>query len=345
MAPSVDSDDELGEAMLTITPIRPTRGQKRSHGAIGDHDSDDDDDENPQGTTIPDAATQAGTVAGPVNQNVIATAQRFATKKRLRADQITDLEAFIRDPPTLREAKLFAQGLHLENLVTKIFVAAPPWEPSDDLVKNIYSYCVAVLMSVKLAAYKGNIPKNIVFVILKKHRFDMPLGIEHNPANWSKVVKVVENALTQFRSKIKKLIGKSLKLAVKDTELVPSKERKNIFELTQLMVENTQCEVNVLLCARVAFMRKHYIKDSSVGYWDTVDKALVKLRKTADGDSVQISRAFKWILGKDRETHGVNDYTIDDTVDTFQQEVDDIIGDGAAVAAVQPAEGNAEETA
>ncbi|KAJ7088920.1 hypothetical protein C8R44DRAFT_539016, partial [Mycena epipterygia] len=129
------------------------------------------------------------------------------------------------------------------------------------------------------------------------------VGIEHNPANWSKVKKAVENALTQLRSKFKKAIGASLKLHPKDKEYAPKVDHKNIFDLTQSMVENTQCEVNVLLCARVAFMRKHFIKDSTKTYWNTVDKGLFKIRTAADGDNTHVSRAFRRILKKDREAH------------------------------------------
>ncbi|KAJ7480286.1 hypothetical protein B0H11DRAFT_2233408 [Mycena galericulata] len=92
----------------------------------------------------------------------------------------------MKDPPALREAKAYAQNLHVENLINKIVVATPPWQVSDDLNKNIYSYAAAILLSVKLSAYKGSIPKNILFAILKKHRFDLPSGIEHNPANRSR---------------------------------------------------------------------------------------------------------------------------------------------------------------
>ncbi|KAJ7831541.1 hypothetical protein B0H14DRAFT_3464006 [Mycena olivaceomarginata] len=89
------------------------------------------------------------------------------------------------------------------------------------------------------------------------------------------------------------------------------------------MVENIDCEVNVLLCARVAFMGKYFPKDSSTGYWNTVVKALAKIRRKANGASVQISRAFKHILKMDRQTHGVDDYVIEDAVD-------DLIYDSAA---------------
>lgn len=88
---------------------------------------------------------------------------------------------------------------------------------------NIYGYGAAVLLSVNLTAYRGNTPKNIIYVrtlssllcpaakicikaILKKHRFDLPAGIEHNPANWAKVMKAVQDALTQLRSKFKKSV-------------------------------------------------------------------------------------------------------------------------------------------
>ncbi|KAJ7027043.1 hypothetical protein C8F04DRAFT_1267478 [Mycena alexandri] len=37
-----------------------------------------------------------------------------------------------KDASAIREAKLYVQGLHPENLLTKIVVATPPWEPSDE---------------------------------------------------------------------------------------------------------------------------------------------------------------------------------------------------------------------
>jgi hypothetical protein len=42
--------------------------------------------------------------------------------------------------------------------------------------------------------------------ILKKYRFDIPPGLEHNQADWAKVISAVQDALTQKRSKIKKAV-------------------------------------------------------------------------------------------------------------------------------------------
>ncbi|KAJ6613792.1 hypothetical protein B0H10DRAFT_2270072, partial [Mycena sp. CBHHK59/15] len=182
-------------------------------------------------------------------------------------------------PPALREAKLYVQGLFIENITGKILVATPPWAVSPDLNKNIYSYGTAILLSMQLSAYKGNIPKQILYAILKKHRFDLPPGIEHNSANWAKVGKAVQEAFTQLHSKVKKAVSPTL---------LPATQRKNIFELTQTIAIGTECEVNVALCARVALMRKAFIKDPSKRFWNTVDEDLDKIQKKANGDAKMV---------------------------------------------------------
>ncbi|KAJ7023235.1 hypothetical protein C8F04DRAFT_1271663 [Mycena alexandri] len=232
-----------------------------------------------------------------------------------------------KDPPAIGEAKLYVQGLHLENLLTKFVIATPPWEPSDELIKNIYSYAAAVLLSPKLSAYKGNIPKNVLFAILRQYRFDLPVGIEHNPANWAKVKNAIEFAFTQLRSKFKKTIAANLKLHAKDKNHAPKAQHKNIFALTQIMVENTQCEVNVLLC------RKTFIKDSSTGFWDAVDLELAKQSPASLVVVPMSPSAFHHILKKDPGLHGVDNYQIDETIDALQQDVDNII-EAANVTAV-----------
>ncbi|KAJ7778755.1 hypothetical protein DFH07DRAFT_950767 [Mycena maculata] len=309
--------------MDQTTPIRPAHtGDKRPH-------TDLEDEEAPQGTTT----TAAGAV-NALNPNICATLEHFMVKKRLHGEQKAEVEIFLAmrdvhmsDPAPLREAKAYAQCLQIENLLERLVAAKPVWVPSDDLRMNINSYAAAVLLSAKLTAYKGNIPKNIVLVILKKHCFDLPTGIENNPADWGKVADANNYAFTQLRSKFKKLIKASLCTKAhteKDRKLLPKKDQQNIFVLTQLMVEGTQCEVNVLLCPCIAFMRV-FIKDESTGFWNTVDDDLSDIRKKANNDNSKIVRAFRHILKEDRAKHGVDNYTIANTVDTFQQEVDDVV--------------------
>jgi len=81
------------------------------------------------------------------------------------------------------------------------------------------------MLSVNISAYKGNIPRNHVLVrirrviyprssflilllqdILKRYRFDLPPGIEHDYANWEKISTFVGYSLTQARARVKKLV-------------------------------------------------------------------------------------------------------------------------------------------
>jgi hypothetical protein len=52
-----------------------------------------------------------------------------------------------------------------------------------------------------------NIPINLsIQDIIKKYRFDLPAGIEHDYANWEKIQQGVSYSLTQARARVKKLV-------------------------------------------------------------------------------------------------------------------------------------------
>jgi hypothetical protein len=42
--------------------------------------------------------------------------------------------------------------------------------------------------------------------IIRKFRFDLPVGIEHDYASWEKIKREVSYALTQLRAKVKKIV-------------------------------------------------------------------------------------------------------------------------------------------
>ena len=78
------------------------------------------------------------------------------------------------------------------------------------------------MLSINVSAYKGNVPHNHVLVhilfivwtsqltflqdILKKYHFDLPVGIEHDYANWEKISMFVGYLLTQTCARVKKLV-------------------------------------------------------------------------------------------------------------------------------------------
>ncbi|KAJ6615973.1 hypothetical protein B0H10DRAFT_1737180, partial [Mycena sp. CBHHK59/15] len=161
------------------------------------------------------------------------------------------------------EAKLLVNLMVVENQIAKIVTATAPYQVLASLEKNIQNYAAAVLLSSKISTYKGAAPQtSSLYEILLKHRFDLPAGIEHNPADFSKVIACAQEALTQKRSKFKK--------AVRDLFFY-----QNIFELVHAFVDGTKCSVT----------HKVYLKDPGQKFWDKVDSNLSAIRKQANGDS------------------------------------------------------------
>ncbi|KAJ6559338.1 hypothetical protein B0H10DRAFT_1966968 [Mycena sp. CBHHK59/15] len=148
--------------------------------------------------------------------------------------------------------------------------------------------------------------------ILKKHRFDLPPGIENNPVDFGK-------------------LSGSLKANKADKKISPGPEHQNIFKLIQIFVDSTQCTVTIELCAPIAFM--------TLGPNSETNSMLA----SPPFERKQKAMAFRHILTKDQEQHSVKDYEISDaSVDNFQQEVDDLINAGATDLATSVAQPQAE---
>ncbi|KAJ7073660.1 hypothetical protein C8F01DRAFT_1075388 [Mycena amicta] len=123
--------------------------------------------------------------------------------------------------------------------------------------------------------------------------------------------------LTQLRAKIKK------------TKIGPLPARhQNIYTLSKLLVDGSNCNVTVELCARVALMREVFMQcyNTDGNLWNKIDSYLEAIRKKAAGDAHKIARAFRMILQDDRNNHGTDDYEIiDDAGALVQQEVASVI--------------------
>ncbi|KAJ7782555.1 hypothetical protein DFH07DRAFT_949346 [Mycena maculata] len=195
-APSTPPPNPLSDlfgAMDEESPVVPslTTAQKCSHAVTTDGTASDDEND-------------ITALVLPTNQNAISALQCYSERKRLRADQTTEVTLLINDSPAFRHVKLLATLLHVSNQVAAVVTAQPTFEVTSHLEKNIYNYAAAILLSSKISAYKGAIPTNTLLNILKKHRFDLPAGIENNPADFAKVVTVVQDTFTQLCSKFKK---------------------------------------------------------------------------------------------------------------------------------------------
>ncbi|KAJ7854787.1 hypothetical protein B0H13DRAFT_2358274 [Mycena leptocephala] len=304
-----DSDDDMRNAMTQETPTapRPGAGSKRNHAAMAGDDDTGSDKEQGAGSAL------RLDLALP-NQNVAAAAKHYAEKKRLRAHQLTELDAFLKEPASLREAKLLTNIFAFGNQLEQIVESKP-------------GFLSFLPIS---STYKGEGPTTCLLEVVKRLRFDIPVGLESIPADWGKVVSFSEYSLTQRRSKIKKAIRSSLKphedKITKKITYANDSEHHNIFELTTAIVKGTQSVVNVTLCARVALMRKVYLKNPGSNFWDKLDSKLENIRNDADGDAKKL--AFRHVLEQDQAKHGKKNYKdsdIEGKVDPFQQKVDDII--------------------
>ncbi|KAJ7432811.1 hypothetical protein B0H11DRAFT_2297169 [Mycena galericulata] len=164
--------------------------------------------------------------------------------------------------------------------------------------------------------------------VVSAHTFPLDPALQapiQNPPfvpDLAKLAAAIQEAFIQLRAKFKKAANKN------DKEITPGPEHQNIFKLTLSFVDGTQCTVTVELCARVALMRQ-ILQDSGPKYWDKLDTSLAAIRAQAKGSAKKITKAFHHILTTDQELHGVKDYELDEDIDAFQQEVDDLIDAGA----------------
>ncbi|KAJ6613711.1 hypothetical protein B0H10DRAFT_1951340 [Mycena sp. CBHHK59/15] len=253
----------------------------------------------------------------------------------LAVEQQTQVDTFLSDVQTVGDAKIFISILCLQNDLQKIVAAAPPYSVSAELkasfhppdpLYNEYSKlrygCTPVP---KVGMYKGNMPVQHVLDILKKHRFDMPPGFENNPADLNKVIGAIQDAFTQARSHLKKLLFASVRVMWDRVTInLPATDHQNLFALAQAFVEGTNYRISNPLCGRIALMRKIFLVKSNTSFWDELDSALAVMQVASKGSDTAIALMFDGLIKVDKVLHGAVDIIYQPT-DDLQQEVDDLI--------------------
>ncbi|KAJ7775867.1 hypothetical protein B0H14DRAFT_3588141 [Mycena olivaceomarginata] len=289
----------LAQNRPTMTPAPSRKRSRHERDATSSTvPSDDERDDNPGSTPIPGL-----NLAHPrsATQNAVNAVKSFAKKQKLRGEQLTQVDTFLNDTPTVREGKIFSLLLGLQNDVGNIIVAAPAFSVSAELQN-----------------------------ILKKHRFDMPPGIENNPADMQKITAAVQYAFTQDRSSLKKKLFASVRVSqlneagVRVVVDLPSDQHQNLFALAQAFVDGTKCRITNALCGRIALMRDIYLQNSTSSFWSSLDAALSLMRTAADGNEEACDAMFEDLIIADKALHGAVDIVYQAT-NNIQQEVDDLI--------------------
>ncbi|KAJ7860661.1 hypothetical protein B0H14DRAFT_2576443 [Mycena olivaceomarginata] len=128
--------------------------------------------------------------------------------------------------------------------------------------------------------------------IVKACCFDLPPSTETNAADFEKVIAVVQEAFTQLRAKLKKLLGASLKLNKTDKKPALSSNHQNIFKFAHIFVKGSQCTITIKLCARIALMRQVYLQENSPKFWDKLNSTLAGICTKARGNAKMIARCM-----------------------------------------------------
>ncbi|KAF7343759.1 hypothetical protein MSAN_01956600 [Mycena sanguinolenta] len=326
----IEYQQRVAAAMMAESPNPLARKRKNPPGRDGENSEEEDDDNLPvlssDAPVSSDAPSPGATSNSGTNSNMVAFARQYATHKRLKASQVTEVEAFAADNLAARQVKLFTVVLGLGSKLDSIVTAQPAFKISAALDKNLRQLAHGITISPKLASYKGDLAKTHLLNIVKKQRFDLPPGIENIASDWSQVKARGEYHLTQVRSNLKKFLKASMPEG-------PASTHQNIFALGQRFVKDTEATLTVELCARIALMRQQHKFHPGENFWDKLDKELARLRKQGDFDEHKISKGFKIILAEDRAQHGKStEYTLpeDAVASEWQASVDESIhADGA----------------
>ncbi|KAG7095163.1 hypothetical protein E1B28_005942 [Marasmius oreades] len=318
--PTPTSNDPFGIAHLQVRPsgLRTTGSHKRPRPAT-------DDEETERQYSPPSLSSTSA------NRNVIQAAKQFAANKKLRREQIVEVEAFLNDTALGREARSYIIQLDLKNQIEKIVTQQAAWVPSESLQKNINHDVGTACLSPNLSAYMGS-ATSLIIERLISIGLDIPNTIHQNAAAYSALKDVISNAFTQRRSTMKKAIRSSIMRCNGDdskvwAEMVPS-ECQTVIELAHALIKGTSCMVMPELCGRVAILRHCYAIKKGKSYWENVDGTLEKLRNIAKHDKEAINDLVKQMLQQDREKYGINNYEIDNMVQPsdMQHEIDELIG-------------------
>ncbi|KAF8335517.1 hypothetical protein F5887DRAFT_1079167 [Amanita rubescens] len=253
-----------------------------------------------------------------VHRNDRAVVRRLIAQAKLSPYQRQSAEAFCEDTSFIREIKIFLAICTIENKLERIIMNTPNFTISPALAENINSYALAVLLSTKLSAYKGVVPREHVMAIITSNKLHVPENIERDQHATNVIKEAISEALTQRRSVIKKDIKGSID------------QKSTIYDLALKVIAGTRCTVTVGLCARLALLRKVFReKPSSSGpkYWDEVDKFLQLVRQMANSDGRKVTRALGKYLADDRQEYGgdSDSTAILEDAEGWQRSVDEII--------------------
>ncbi|THU86695.1 hypothetical protein K435DRAFT_868004 [Dendrothele bispora CBS 962.96] len=216
-------------------------------------------------------------------------ARAEATHKRLRPEQMTDVEQFLNSSVPLQNAWLLIQLHATNNAISQIVKDQAPFDMSEDLKVCVSATCVkSILFTLHISSYEGKVPVGHAEALVKTFCWGLPDGIENDAAAWSKVMRYIGDELTQLQFTFKKTICQSLTGSMKNestekikNKLLPKDDCMTIYALTKKLTLKSKAAPTLVLCAHIALMRYVFLSCPGDKFWDQVDSKLKDLCKAA----------------------------------------------------------------
>ncbi|KAJ2922677.1 hypothetical protein H1R20_g14408, partial [Candolleomyces eurysporus] len=224
--------------------------------------------------------------------NATLHARRLANRLSL-GPYSRELESFATEDPANRTLLLYAKLLVVEQKVSKISVSSGSFTVGKALSQdNIKNYTHAVLLSLKLGTYKGDITWKRVMAVIKHLNVNVPANLESDRHIYKAVKEAVTLELTQTRSKLKKarkVHAEKDRSGPKFWDYVDER-----LKLIRTVAEGSEEKIQQALATMLAQDRSIYgtksqstiQSDSSPNEWQTtVDDVISAAATTADGSA------------------------------------------------------------
>ncbi|KAJ7191021.1 hypothetical protein GGX14DRAFT_579372 [Mycena pura] len=327
--------DDLRSMMFASSPVRPLAGTRRTRNEI-----DEDDDS---------ALLNLSSRGFGANANDLAAVKAYATRKKLKVEHIADIDLFFSaNTPQLHEGLLFVNQLLAVQKIDNVVTTQPLYLIV--LKVNIDSIIYGALLSPSARRYKGDELYKTVLGLVLTRRFDIPNNIDNDAAMKRKVATVIKTLGTEARSQIKKDLAKGVHVKASKDNKDPKPTMDNAASHQPLVVlaENIarHCadgfQVTPEFCARVALMRRVYMKDNSDEFWNSLEDELnfiyatataeldpvTRLKPTATEVAKRVTKTFRFILDKDRKTHGDPKDKANDALEAMSTQPAGVSGEG-----------------
>ncbi|KAK7679201.1 hypothetical protein QCA50_017779 [Cerrena zonata] len=167
-------------------------------------------------------------------------------------------------------------------------------------------------MCPSLSAYSDSATHILMSVLVRHPSWGFTQNIQKDERNTRVIIALSQQALTNVCSLVKGCIRHSIGGGEKAGQV---RAPQNILDLTNAIITKlessrvvtTKTKVNVVMCARFAFLRSVYISiaaPESGNFWTTVDNKLQEIRDTIGGQDHRVTEHFPGVLEEDLKKFG-----------------------------------------